>query len=64
MMVDPFTLVEVRERKTREFNPGTGLLAGEVAEFRRPVRWGFLIITATQAVVVFGVVGLAWSVLS
>ena len=27
-----------------------------------PTRWGFLIITAVQAVVVFGVVALAWSV--
>jgi hypothetical protein len=29
-----------------------------------PARWPFLIITAVQAVVVFGVVALAWSILA
>jgi len=58
MLADPLTLVETRERKTREFARPMPLQAGEVAEFRRPIRWGFLIITAIQLAVCAGVVGL------
>lgn len=63
MLVDPMTLVEVRERRTRQFARPMALQAGEVAEFRRPIRWGFLVITAAQAVVLVGVVALVWSLL-
>lgn len=63
MLTNPMETADWRGRKAREFNRPTGLLAGEVAEYRRPVRWAFWIITAVQAVVVFGVVAVVWSLL-